>query len=84
MRGKPAEEERKRGGEEERREEASVLPQSGDCWNADRSICHGLLSHTHLLPKGPALFLFHPHGLSISLYLFLSLLLSPSVSGSIE
>lgn len=49
------EEERKRGGKE-----ASVLPQSGDCWNADRSICHGLLSHTNLLSKGPTLFLSHP------------------------
>lgn len=51
-------------------EEASVLlPQSGDCWNIDRSICHGLLSHTHLLSRGPTVFLTLSLALSLSLYL---------------
>lgn len=35
------------------KEEASVaLPLTGDCWNADGSICHPLPSHTHLLSEG--------------------------------
>lgn len=29
-----------------------ALPLTGDCWNADRSICHPLPSHTHLLSEG--------------------------------
>lgn len=42
-----------REGMEGEGEEASVLlPQSGDCWNADRSICHPLPSHSHLLSEG--------------------------------
>lgn len=47
------------GGMEGEGEEASaLLPQSGDCWNADRSICHPLPSHTHLLSEGPTLPVF--------------------------
>lgn len=53
------------GREEGREEEASVaLPLTGDCWNADRSICHPLPSHTHLLSEGltliPSLSLSRP------------------------
>lgn len=43
--------ERGRGGEGGGKASA-LLPQSHDCWNADRSICHGLPSHTHLLSEG--------------------------------
>lgn len=37
---------------------SALLPQSGDCWNADRSICHPLPSHTHLLSEGLTLSIF--------------------------
>lgn len=41
-------------------EASALLPQSGDCWNVDRSICHPLPSRTHLLSKGPTLSIFLP------------------------
>lgn len=50
---RPVERKGGRGGMEGEGEEASVLlPQSGDCWSADRSICHPLPSHSHLLSEG--------------------------------
>lgn len=58
------------------KEEASVaLPLTGDCWNADGSICHPLPSHTHLLSEGLTLsfplscFLLPPSSLPLSLFL---------------
>lgn len=56
------------GMEGEGEEASALLPQSGDCWNADRSICHPLPSHTHLLSEGPALsaFLLGPPPLFLS------------------
>lgn len=44
-----------------------LLPQSSDCWNADRSICHPLPSHTHLLSEGLTLSIFLLCSLSLSL-----------------
>ncbi|KAI9525600.1 hypothetical protein NQZ68_006149 [Dissostichus eleginoides] len=47
------------GGEEGAGEEASaLLPQSGDCWNTDRSICHPL-PHTLTCCPRARLFLSH-------------------------
>lgn len=41
--------ERWEGGE---RRHLRCCPQSGDHWNPDRSICHALIPHTHLLSEG--------------------------------
>lgn len=52
---------------EEEEEASALLPQSGDCWNVDRSICHPLPSHTHLLSEGLTLSLFLLRSLPLSL-----------------
>lgn len=55
------------GMEGEGKEASALLPQSGDCWNADRSICHALPSHTHLLSEGLTLSIFLLCSLPLSL-----------------